>query len=427
MNATLIAQKRLPQSLIGILCAISLSAFIYLEHFSLNSPIISTLFAIVGLFLYLQLSAFGGLVCGGLIGILWFYWIALSFRYYDIVYLMPLMWIVLILVYGILFLFFCAFNHYVYKLLTLLCGSFIHPFGFNWFIPEAIFTTSYFTPSKWTLVLLLLSLMIFSMLYLKRFYKISLLWLPMSLICIYIFTQQSSIHTTPSPLKIKTLQTNIPQNLRWDSNNLQEILDSNLEAINLAIKESYDVIILPETAFPLVLNHQPKLLQTLQEKSHKITIVTGGIYQDGFYQDGFYQDAETYNSAYVFEKGEMQVLHKIILVPFGESIPLPSSLANFINELIFKGGSNFAKNPNTTPNSTRIHKQDFQIAICYEATREEYYQSSPKFLIAISNNAWFAPSIEPTLQKILMLYFAKNYGTTIYHSSNASPSFILFP
>ncbi len=115
MNATLIAQKRLPQSLIGILCAISLSAFIYLEHFSLNSPIISTLFAIVGLFLYLQLSAFGGLVCGGLIGILWFYWIALSFRYYDIAYLMPLMWIVLILVYGILFLFFCAFNHYVYK------------------------------------------------------------------------------------------------------------------------------------------------------------------------------------------------------------------------------------------------------------------------------------------------------------------------
>ncbi|WP_239056450.1 nitrilase-related carbon-nitrogen hydrolase [Helicobacter apodemus] len=195
------------------------------------------------------------------------------------------------------------------------------------------------------------------------------------------------------------------------------MLDSNLEAINLAIKESYDVIILPETAFPLVLNHQPKLLQTLQEKSHKITIVTGGIYQN----------AETYNSAYIFEKGEMQVLHKVILVPFGESIPLPSSLANFINELIFKGGSNFAKNPNTTPNSTRIHKQDFQIAICYEATREEYYQSSPKFLIAISNNAWFAPSIEPTLQKILMLYFAKNYGTTIYHSSNASPSFILFP
>ncbi|WP_104721429.1 apolipoprotein N-acyltransferase [Helicobacter mesocricetorum] len=416
INATLIAPKRLSQSLIGIFCAICFSVFIYLEHFSLNSPIVSTLFAILGLFLYLQLSAFGGLVCGGLLGILWFYWIALSFRYYDITYLMPFMWIILMIVYGILFLFFCAFNHYWYKLLMLLCGSFIHPFGFNWFIPEAILTTSHFFPSKFILFLLLLSLAIFSILLTKKFYKISLLWLPISLISIYILTQQPTKPQSSLP-KIKTLQTDIPQDLRWSGENLQEIIDSNLQAIALAIKEKYDVIILPETAFPITLNHHPKLLQILQDKSHKITIVTGGIYQD----------VETYNSAYLFENGEMQVFHKVILVPFGETIPLPSSLANFINELIFKGGNDFTKNPNTTPNSARINGQDFQLAICYEATREEYYQSSPKFLLAISNNAWFAPSIEPTLQKLLMLYFAKNYGTTIYHSSNASPSFILSP
>lgn len=69
----------------------------------------------------------------------------------------------------------------------------------------------------------------------------------------------------------------------------------------------------------------------------------------------------------------------------------------------------------------------FQIAICYEATREEFYQDFPKYLIALSNNAWFVPSIEPTLQRLLMLYFAKNYGTTIFHSSNASPDFKLTP
>jgi len=39
-------------------------------------------------------------------------------------------------------------------------------------------------------------------------------------------------------------------------------------------------------------------------------------------------------------------------------------------------------------------------------------------MIAISNNAWFAPSIEPTIQKLLMEYYARKYGVTIYHAAN---------
>ncbi|MCF6254557.1 MAG: DUF5718 family protein [Thiomicrorhabdus sp.] len=49
----------------------------------------------------------------------------------------------------------------------------------------------------------------------------------------------------------------------------------------------------------------------------------------------------------------------------------------------------------------------------------------PKQMIVLSNNGWFTPSIEPTLQKLLLIYYNKKYDTTIYHSVNMSPSFVI--
>jgi len=69
----------------------------------------------------------------------------------------------------------------------------------------------------------------------------------------------------------------------------------------------------------------------------------------------------------------------------------------------------------------------FRIAICYEAGSEILYKDSPRYLIAISNNAWFDGSIEPTQQRILLRYYAKKYGTLIHHATNFSRSEIITP
>ncbi len=412
--------SKFPQAALGILTAFFLSAFIYLEHFfsDLNPPIFSSIFAILGLFILLYLSRLGAFVCGSFIGILWFYWIALSFRFYDLAYLMPLVWVFVALVYGILLLFLCYFKNPLYRITTLLCVSFIHPFGFNWFIPETILTPSYFFPSKSILALLLILLAIFSFLIQRQFYKLSFLGLFLGLFSIGIFSQ--TLYPTPkeSTLKIKTISTNIPQNLRWDLTNLNQIIHQNFQLIKQAKQEKYDLIILPETAFPLALNTQESLLRELQYLSQDSAILVGAIHQ---------KNNSYYNSAYLFDKGKMQIFDKIILVPFGEKIPLPRFLSNWINQYFFKGSADFANHANQPPNHAIIQNHPFQIAICYEATRQEFYHDSPAFLIAISNNAWFNPSIEPTLQKLLLRYFSLNYGTTIYHSSNGSNDFILSP
>ena len=67
----------------------------------------------------------------------------------------------------------------------------------------------------------------------------------------------------------------------------------------------------------------------------------------------------------------------------------------------------------------------FRNAICWEATCPEIYEGDVNYVIAISNNAWFAPSIEPTLQKLLIRYYAQKNSVTIYHATNGSESCVI--
>ena len=46
-------------------------------------------------------------------------------------------------------------------------------------------------------------------------------------------------------------------------------------------------------------------------------------------------------------------------------------------------------------------------------------------MIVLSNNGWFHPSVESTLQKLLLQYYSKKYDTTIYHSVNMSESYVI--
>jgi apolipoprotein N-acyltransferase len=111
----------------------------------------------------------------------------------------------------------------------------------------------------------------------------------------------------------------------------------------------------------------------------------------------------------------MQVAHKVFLVPFGEEVPLPKFLARFINDLFFDGAEDYSTADE--PVNVKIKGEEYTNAICFEATKKEMFGHA-RYMIATSNNAWFSPSIEPTLQNILLRYYAKLYDVKIYHSYN---------
>jgi apolipoprotein N-acyltransferase len=119
------------------------------------------------------------------------------------------------------------------------------------------------------------------------------------------------------------------------------------------------------------------------------------------------------------------MVNKVVLVPFGEKIPLPKIFTDLINKYFFNGASDYSEGEN--PTTYTIKNVKFRNAICYEATSDEIYKDiDTNYVIAISNNGWFTPSIEPTLQKLLLQYYAKKYNLVIYHVTNRSQNGIIY-
>jgi apolipoprotein N-acyltransferase len=114
----------------------------------------------------------------------------------------------------------------------------------------------------------------------------------------------------------------------------------------------------------------------------------------------------------------------MILVPFGEYIPLPAFLKVWVNRQIFGGGSDFVTADQ--PTDFVIKGVKFRNAICYEATRAELYTPDARYLLAMSNNGWFQPSIEPTLQNLLIRFYARKNHSVVFHSTNSGGSGVVY-
>jgi len=343
-------------------------------------------------------------------GLLWFYWISFSFVYYDLAFLIPLVILGVASCYGLLFWVIGRLSSFAYFQALLLTGiSFISPFGFNWFKLELLFLDSYMTPTWWALALFLLAITTLKTAP-KWFKSIALIPLLGSL-------SYATPHSVAPHINVALPQMHIPQSKRWDAKYQQEAIDLNFELIHQAIAQGKDLIVLPESAFPLYLNRAPRLIKQLKEDSKHISIVTGALTYE--------EDKGFFNSSYFFQDAHMQIAHKIILVPFGEEVPFPAFIVKIINKIFFDGAKDYQKAK--VPQDFEIKGMAFRSAICFEATEDTLFEGHPKQMIAISNNAWFSPSIEQTLQHLLLRYYAKKYQTVIYHSANSGISGIILP
>ncbi len=378
------------------------SFFIYAEHFGLRHiAALETVLALGAYYGMLSASRRSVLLAGFFIGLFWFYWIGYSFRYYG----MPWMQLPMALFFGLVYsLYFgiLALSERPYVRAPLLFAlTFLAPFGFNWMVPELPLLFTWLGFEKWQFALILASLALFATL--KSPWRFAAL--------ILLAGAYAPPYSPPPmpPLKVKLVQTRTPQSLKWKRSYQMRAIAENFAAIDDAVAQKYDLVVLPESVFPLFLNRRPELLERLKARSKSIAIVTGAL---------MYDDGHNYNVTYFFSDGKMQIAKKMVLVPFGEYIPLPRWIGHWVNDLIFDGASDYLAAEH--PTDFVIDGVPFRNAVCYEATAEPLYAGDPKYMIAISNNAWFMPSIEPTLQKLLMRYYARRHHTIIFHSANAA-------
>jgi len=387
-----------------------LSIFIYLDYFSLHVKILDTIFAVLGFYSLLTCNKKIFTWVGFFIGIFWFYWISFSFRYYELIYLIPLVIVGFGLIYSLFFYLIGLISKTPeIRTVFIFLLMFFEPFGFNWFKPELILINSYFSTNIYLFGLFLISINL--LVRLKQYWKI----FPVIFLILLSFFNNPQKFEKPS-LDIAIANLNLDQNKKWKQKYKQEIINGNFFIINEAIKKGKELVILPESAFPMYLNLEENIIEKLKELSLKITIFTGGL---------SVRDDKVFNSSFLFQNGDYQIANKVVLVPFGEKIPLPKWAVSLINDWFFNGADDYESAKE--PFDFNISGYSFRNAICYEATTNQIYKNNPKYMIAISNNAWFQPSIEPTLQKLLLKLHAKKYNTIIYHSANSGISGIITP
>ena len=381
-----------------------------MSYFNIEIRVLNTILGLLALYFLLIIPKKALLISGFMTGILWCWWMAVSLQYYDLVYLTPVILICIGTVFGIIFYFFALFDRLTFRILTIFTFTFFAPFGFNWMKFELLFIDSYIGIDKVSFLLVLVSF--YFIIKLKRFKILGIIPLLFAL----SFPKGQYIQNPNA--KIYMPQMNVNQNLRWDKQYKLTLEQQNFDEINNAINQQKDLVVLPETAFTTALNRNENLLQKLKELSFKIDIITGALYVE---------NNQIYNASYHFTKGQIQIAKKVVLVPFGEEIPFPKFIVDFINKVFYNGAQDYSKA--SEPTDFVIKGEKFRNAICYEATTDKIFENlgNTEYMVAISNNAWFTPSIEPTLQHLLLKYYSKKYDVNIYHVANGSSNRIYRP
>jgi apolipoprotein N-acyltransferase len=239
----------------GLLTALLFSAFIYLEDWGITLKLLNTIFGVMALGLFLYISKRAVLIAGFFIGLLWFYWIGYSFKYNGVGYLTPIITFAFAIVYT-LFFGVLAFSNKVYiRAILLFALSFAEPFDWNWLQIELLFVDSYIGIFKYQLFIVLLALSLPN--YLKIKYKYASLFL---LLLGLNFTPTTD---KLAPLKIKLVATDISQDKKWLRETQGPTITKIFNEIASAKEDGYEVVVFPESVFPLYMNKSPILMNKL--------------------------------------------------------------------------------------------------------------------------------------------------------------------
>lgn len=197
--------------------------------------------------------------------------------------------------------------------------------------------------------------------------------------------------TAPSaaPFRVALLQGNIPQDLKWRPDQLNDTLETYY---SLARQSDAPLVVMPETAMPL---YHDQLPPVYAGKLKALATAKRGELIIGIVERIPGKDGPTYfNSAVSIGASGHHTYRKQHLVPFGEYIPARPLLAWVLNFLAI---------PLTdlSPGETRQSPMPLSVGhvainICFEDVfGEEIIHAAPNanLLVNLSNLAWFGDSL----------------------------------
>jgi len=213
----------------------------------------------------------------------------------------------------------------------------------------------------------------------------------------YGFFRLNQEQSVIDKIRVSVIQGNIPQEDKWDPDNAGYILDKYARLTREASKDKPDLIIWPETAFPGFLFSDRELTGEVMRliEEIKTPLLLGANTEEGL---------DSFNSAVLLsmEKDSVTKYDKMHLVPFGEYVPFSDSFP-LLRRLVlgelgeFTAGKEF-KVFKLTAEGRKL-KANFATLICFEDIFPEisrkFVKNGAKFLIVITNDAWYGKSGAP--------------------------------
>ncbi|MDH5231144.1 MAG: apolipoprotein N-acyltransferase [Gammaproteobacteria bacterium] len=219
-------------------------------------------------------------------------------------------------------------------------------------------------------------------------------------------------------LQVSLIQGNIDQNMKWRP----EQRLPTLELYARLSRENWgkDLIIWPETAIPAFYHQAKAYIGSLGQEARmngSELLIGLPIYD---------QSSKRYFNSVASVGAHEDFYEKRHLVPFGEYLPLPSLYGWFI-ETFDIPMSDFS--PGVSEQSTlRVASTEVGVTICYEDLfGNEVIEALPaaKFLVNVSNDAWFGDSMAPHQHLEIARMRAKETARYLVRATNTGVSAII--
>ncbi|HEY1181122.1 MAG TPA: apolipoprotein N-acyltransferase [Rhodocyclaceae bacterium] len=217
-----------------------------------------------------------------------------------------------------------------------------------------------------------------------RLRRLAVMPIALCVVALLVGAGLRTIHWTETlgqPFSVSLLQGNVPQSLKWDPQRLNLSLDTYAE---LARTHPAQLMVLPETAIPLMLNDIPRdyLQRLLGSDRHMLLGAAVGIGERDYANGAVMLTPQLQGSAYL----------KHHLVPFGEFVP--AGFQWFL-DLMRIPMSNFTAGQQRQE-ALVFDGQQIMPNICYEDLFGEELiinAAQASVLINLSNTAWFGHSL----------------------------------
>ena len=227
----------------------------------------------------------------------------------------------------------------------------------------------------------------------KSFTEIIIAGLVLAVVFGYGMTQ-SKIVEPGNSINISVIQGNIPQELKWDPEAQAMIIEKYVALTKMSALDNPDLIVWPETSFPGFFEIDREMTDKVLNLAREIKIpILAGVNTE--------RDERYFNSA-VLISGEGKIMDKydkIHLVPFGEYVPFSDKFPA-LRKLIFGELGEFTPGKEfkvfVGNGRDRSLQAKFGVLICFEdifsELAKEFVKNGAKFLIVITNDAWYGKS-----------------------------------